>query len=423
MNIPFLTFVLPTNRGLKPFFVIAVASLGLAFLGSETTVAQDKDELFVIKLHDVQDLVSRGDNQPFRGFVLPGIKPTALSHGSRATNGGFSANGNRQSGGVFNIAPTAAQFSGGGSGVHSTLPTNSNGQSSMKIEELSGVIMNSIATENWLETGSGEGSIQIFGNILIVSQTEAVHSQIKVFLSMLREATEKRRQMINIKAIWLTIDETQLEKLDPQSNQVVDKEVLKKLAGEHGRRAQITCLNAQTVHVAAGNLKSSVESVVPVVGQHDLKLEAPTQIAKAQPEKAKLPKHIMAQVFNSAQDSFEGGNGRVTTERGIGHQPVSRWINYGSLLQLTPWMKSKSEIEIDLSSIIINPGLKIPDFTAGLSTVNRHNMHIQQFRSSCRVNVGTPTLVGGSTFESQKDSGLQTYLIIEATPVVTKQTE
>jgi len=368
MNIPFLVFALTTNRELKPFFAIAVVSLGLAFLGSQTTVAQNKDEPLVIKLHDVQDLVSRGDNQPFEGFVLPGIKPKALYHGSRATSGGYSAGGG-QSGGVFN------------------------------------------------------GSMQIFGNILIVNQTESVHSQIKVFLSMLREATEKRRQMINIKAIWLTIDETQLEKLDPQSNQVVDKKVLKKLAGEHGRRAQITCLNAQTVHVAAGNLKSSVESVVPVVGQHDLKLEAPTQIAKAQPEKAKLPKHIMAQVFNSAQDSFEGGNGRVTTERGIGHQPVSRWINYGSLLQLTPWMKSKSEIEIDLSSIIINPGLKIPDFTAGLSTVNRHNMHIQQFRSSCRVNVGTPTLVGGSTFESQKDSGLQTYLIIEATPVVTKQTE
>ena len=422
MNIPFLVFALTTNRELKPFFAIAVVSLGLAFLGSQTTVAQNKDEPLVIKLHDVQDLVSRGDNQPFEGFVLPGIKPKALSHGSRATSGGYSAGGG-QSGGVFNIAPTTAQFGGTGRGVQRTLPPNSNGQPSIKIEELSTVIMNSIASETWMEIGDGEGSMQIFGNILIVNQTESVHSQIKVFLSMLREATEKRRQMINIKAIWLTIDETQLEKLDPQSNQVVDKEVLKKLAGEHGRRAQITCLNAQTVHVAAGNLKSSVESVVPVVGQHDLKLEAPTQIAKAQPEKAKLPKHIMAQVFNSAQDSFEGGNGRVTTERGIGHQPVSRWINYGSLLQLTPWMKSKSEIEIDLSSIIINPGLKIPDFTAGLSTVNRHNMHIQQFRSSCRVNVGTPTLVGGSTFESQKDSGLQTYLIIEATPVVTKQTE
>lgn len=422
MNIPFLVFALTTNRELKPFFAIAVVSLGLAFLGSQTTVAQNKDEPLVIKLHDVQDLVSRGDNQPFEGFVLPGIKPKALYHGSRATSGGYSAGGG-QSGGVFNIAPTTAQFGGTGSGVQRTLPPNSNGQPSIKIEEISRVIMNSIASETWMEIGDGEGSMQIFGNILIVNQTESVHSQIKVFLSMLREATEKRRQMINIKAIWLTIDETQLEKLDPQSNQVVDKKVLKKLAGEHGRRAQITCLNAQTVHVAAGNLKSSVESVVPVVGQHDLKLEAPTQIAKAQPEKAKLPKHIMAQVFNSAQDSFEGGNGRVTTERGIGHQPVSRWINYGSLLQLTPWMKSKSEIEIDLSSIIINPGLKIPDFTAGLSTVNRHNMHIQQFRSSCRVNVGTPTLVGGSTFESQKDSGLQTYLIIEATPVVTKQTE
>ena len=420
MNIPFLVFALTTNRELKPFFAIAVVSLGLAFLGSQTTVAQNKDEPLVIKLHDVQDLFSRGDNQPFGGFVLPGIKPTALSHGSRATSGGYSASGG-QSGGVFNIAPTAAQFGGTGRGVQRTLPPNSNGQPSIKIEELSTVIMNSIASETWMEIGDGEGSMQIFGNILIVSQTESVHSQIKVFLSMLREATEKRRQMINIKAIWLTIDETQLEKLDPQSNQVVDKKVLKKLAGEHGRRAQITCLNAQTVHVAAGNLKSSVESVVPIVGQHDLKLEAPTQIAKAQPEKAKLPKHIMAQVFNSAQDSFEGGNSRVTTERGIGHQPVSRWINYGSLLQLTPWMKSKSEIEIDLSSIIINPGLKIPDFTAGLSTVNRHNMHIQQFRSSCRVNVGTPTLVGGSTFESQKESGLQTYLIIEATPVVTKQ--
>ena len=417
MNIPFLVFALTTNRELKPFFAIAVVSLGLAFLGSQTTVAQNKDEPLVIKLHDVQDLVSRGDNQPFEGFVLPGIKPKALYHGSRATSGGYSAGGG-QSGGVFNIAPTTAQFGGTGSGVQRTLPPNSNGQPSIKIEEISTVIMNSIASETWMEIGDGEGSMQIFGNILIVNQTESVHSQIKVFLSMLREVTEKRRQMINIKAIWLTIDETQLEKLDPQSNQVVDKKVLKKLAGEHGRRAQITCLNAQTVHVAAGNLKSSVESVVPVVGQHDLKLEEPTQVAKAQPEKAKVPKHIMAQFFNSAQDLVENG---LETESGVGYQPVSRWINYGSLLQITPWIKSKSEIEIDLSSIIINPGSKAPGFKAGSTIVNRHDMHIQQFRSSCRVNVGTPTLVGGSTFESQKESGLQTYLIIEATPVVTKQ--
>lgn len=427
MKIQTLAFALPTICRSKPLFAIAFLAIGMTVFGPQTTEAQDTPkaapEPQLVRIYDVEDLVSSGANQPFNGFSLPGLATEVLPQrprgggfgggaggGMGGGGGGFGGGGGAGGGGVFNIPPTVTpQFGVGGGGP-------SNVRVMPRFEDLEYLIENTIARSTWSSSG-GEGHMSLFGDTLVITQTETVHDQIKTLLAMLRDVTAAKHRTINIKAIWLTIDETQLQQLVPKSNQVVDKDTLKKLVGEHGRRAQITCFNTQTVHVASGNLKSSVESVVPVVGQHKLDSQEPTQVAQAQPKKPKLPKHIMAQFFDAtpAQDGDLAGKG--IAEQRVGYSPVARWINYGSLLQITPIIKSETEIEIDLASIVISPGSKATGFKLGTTTVDRHDMHVQQFRSSCRLDAGMPTLVGGSTFGPKNDGELQTYLIIEATPV------
>ena len=54
----------------------------------------------------------------------------------------------------------------------------------------------------------------------------------------------------------------------------------------------------------------------------------------------------------------------------------------------------------------------------GQIEIDKHNMYCQQFTTSIRVNDSTPTLVGGSAFDTAPESKLQTYLILEASKVV-----
>ena len=40
----------------------------------------------------------------------------------------------------------------------------------------------------------------------------------------------------------------------------------------------------------------------------------------------------------------------------VGYQPVSRWTNYGTVLQVLPRVETDRQIWLDVSSIIVQPG-------------------------------------------------------------------
>ena len=257
---------------------------------------------------------------------------------------------------------------------------------------------------------------------MIVSQTPTIHNQIEALLEMLGQtkASTNNQSLVTIDAIWLTIDEAQLGELDPKSDRSVDREALEKLTKEFGRRGQITCFDGQRVHIASGNLRSSVESVVPVVGQNDGPgglLDKDLEAIVETDSPSKLPNHVMAQVTSSSQRDLGGSIG-ADVPNSVGYQPVARWTNYGTVLQVLPRVETDRQIWLDISSIIVKPGGASTKTQMGQIEIDSHNMHCQQFKTTLRVSASTPILVGGSAFDTDSQDKMQTYLILEASEIV-----
>ena len=395
-------------------FVIMALTVGSA----ENALSQDdEDEPFVVQVYDISEFVTPKSDQPFDGFVIPGISPDQpddfIGHGGRGGfggGGGGYGGGGGGGGGVFSIPAFGPRQQVGG-GQASGL-RGSHSASLTTPEEIADVVRGSVAIDGW-EFDEGSGRINFLGTTMIVSQTPSVHKQIEALLKMLGQtkASSKNQSSVTINAIWLTIDETQFATLAPKSDRSVDKEALEKLTKEFGRRGQITCFDGQRVHIAAGNLRSSVDSVIPVVGQNDLPSESVRALAKTNPL-SMLPKDVMAQVSSPSVMSLGDG------ERKVGYQPVSRWINFGTVLQVLPRVEADRQIWIDVSSIIVQPGGASSKIKINKMELDKHNLHCQQFKTSIRVNDSTPTLVGGSAFNVAPQGNMQTYLILEATKIV-----
>ena len=106
----------------------------------------------------------------------------------------------------------------------------------------------------------------------------------------------------------------------------------------------------------AGNLRSSVETVIPVVGQNELPGEKVKALAKTNPL-SKLPKNVTAQVTNA---SLLDVSGSMITEDGpnkIGYKPVPRWTNYGTVLQVLPRVSKPISKSGSMSAaLVVRPG-------------------------------------------------------------------
>ncbi len=442
-----------TIQSLKDWFLSRglCLTLGFAFglAGSNPTLAQlaqvDDDvteEPLVVRMYDVKDLVTRNGDYPFQGFILPAVSNQTSIPGPAPSNlrssssggGGFGGGGGGGGGGVFRVPPVSpkpTQFGGpgqrggglGGGGL------GGGGGPRLKdaVYELTAAIIETVAIDEWYENG-GMGTITNLGEILIVSQTPTIHKQIDAFLNLLRATRKTNETPITIKTIWLTIDEAQLDSLKVTKNQAVDLAALKALAKDHGWRGQITCFDGQTVHIAAGNLKSSIESVIPVVGQIEFETELSraivtndaSQKAIIGDDRPAIPKQVMAQVMEAglpAAPATQAGGALGLTNSRVGYTPVLRWINFGAVVQMTPKIESDSQrICLDLTSIFTVPNgiSNRATLISGSADVDRLDFRSQQFHTSVRLKDSTPTLVGGSAIEGDIAGAQQTYLIVEA---------
>ena len=442
MKMTFTLAVLPLNRILSPcksnttfahrkatvgnwrkLFGFCFVIMALAVASSQIALSQEKDEddePVVVQVYDVAEFVTHRSDQPFEGFVIPGVsdEDSKKSHGGGGWSaggpggGGGGFGGGGSGGGAFCIAPSSPRQFGGMIPGQAYGPGSGGSSHQLTTKGLANVIMDSVAESTWAETNGQNGRINFIGTTMIVSQTQAVHRQIEALLKMLGQtkASTRNQSSVTINAIWLTIDETQLATLAPMSDRSVDREALEKLTKEFGRRGQITCFDGQRVHIAAGNLRSSVDSVIPVVGQNDLPSESVRAIAKTNPL-SMLPKDVMAQVSSPSVMSLDDG------ERKVGYQPVARWINYGTVLQVLPRVEPDQQIWLDVGSTVVQPGDASAKIKIGSMELDKHNMYCQQFKTSIRVHDSTPTLVGGSAFVAGPQGKMQTYLILEATKI------
>ena len=416
----------------------------------------------ILHVYDVSDLILDSQNtvtvtnQPFQGFLLPGLsKHTNLletdgpnmpenfmgaggggAGGGGFGGGGFGGGGSINHGGAFCIPATLAVTQPKQFGGSNSMPSLQIGA----IEELSELIQTVVAQEAW-EFNGGPGRITVYQQSLLIQTTEAVHKQVRDFFKTLLEANKVRVQKtrsadgnsITIKAYWLTFSNEQFQDLDIAPDQTLQVDVLTFLQQFGGRRGQLTCLDGQTVHLAAGNLKSTVESVIPVVGQQEVDTIPnslpqalvssqqsdpgnPYLMNESQPKLASPPKKIMAQVLESNNDEpqFTSFQNPSVGEK-VGYQPVTRLVSYGAVLQVTPKLSDdRQRVHLDLTSILIEPtkAEQASPKTGSLALdVDRLDILTQQFSTSVVLKNSTKTLVGGSSISGNQDP---TYLIIEA---------
>ena len=381
----------------------------------------------VLKMYPIGDLIKRSNNNPFSGFGLPGLGgPTLNAPGQNRGGGGFGGGsggmgggGAGGNGGVFAI-PSSSMFQGmgmGGMGGSGPSFPMYNFSTDISIDELNDTIVRSVAAQSWEQNG-GLGTTAFLRDLMIVNQTDPVHEQLDTFLQMLRAAT-KTKPTVTVKAVWLNIDEEQFLSLDVEADQQVNSKVLAQLVKTHGQRAQVTCFDGETVHIAAGNLKNSIESVVPVVGENELELKNEMRIASLRRNKnrTKVPAFVMAQSLGDDDEQALD----VRPSNNIGYSPVSRWINYGAVLQIQPQVDANQKmLTLSVASVLVSEPKAAPNMKPNATNrlrfgvdLDKHNLQNQQFQSNVRLKNATPTLVGGASFQSGSDSN-QTYLIIEA---------
>ena len=424
--------------------VALLALVSLCLTASPVLADEPEDEPLEIRMYQVGDLVDRNPSRPFTGFSLPGIsdqgQPFLMGRGGPNGGGNMytpSGGGGTSGGGVFSISPAlalpAAQFGGGGGLGGGQWVLGSQGAYSgyvSPVQNLIEVILTCVEDHTWRQSG-GPGQIASLGNILIVTQTKAVHDQIGSFLDVLRQTGNANSSPVTIRAVWLTVDEAQLQMLKVKRNQSVDRDVLNQLVKEQGRRGSVSCFSGQTVHIAAGNLKSAVESVIPVVGQIDREDVVPTAIVNHPPDAtidsadnelvnddAAKPNRVKAQlVATLASPELEELVSAAPQERGVGYQPVLRWINFGAVLEVTPEVNTdERKIHLDLSSVVVLPKTGDQRVTNPVTgpDLELANVRCQQFSATVQINDSTPTLVGGSTIEAEDGTPQQTWLIVEA---------
>ena len=182
----------------------------------------------------------------------------------------------------------------------------------------------------------------------------------------------------------------------------------------------------------SGQLKGTVNSLIPVVGQTETDSSeqwvtqrpqrprtdvAPTTAATEGTQSAVVyPRHYLAQALGglNVQDTSKDPTRLLDTN--VGYQPVVGSVSYGALLQVTPTLVPDSEfVVLDLQNMVTLPASEPSQSVSygGVMPLDRLNIVSQQFMTTLYVPLGTPTLVGGATLKPMSDDSSQLYLVIE----------
>ena len=397
--------------------------------GGGLSFPQQEEEELEVRIYSVGHLINLAPSKPFGGTFLPGVSSTeSLGVEQSGSSLGLGVPGGASGGGVFAIPPQlggggvggfgGGGFGGGGfSGGFASGEISNEGITTGSLDELINVIRESIAPNDWVDT-SGYNSISTMRDMLVINCPASVHKQIDQLLLQLEKVQKDTKRSVKLRAAWVFVDEAGYQKLIEKSD---PSEAVSQLLEQGGGRAQITCQDNQTVHLVAGNLQSSVESVIPVVGSLDHKQlqqtlhASQTWLPGESDETAK--KSIVGQVFPSPRQQ-EGGGGFKKETNSIGYQPLRRWVNFGSLLQATPIVQKDGSVFVNMTNIVILPrdGAMVESGGAiGGVKIDRHDFMVQQFNSSIELKVGEPVIVGGSSVQlNDKEQATQLYLIVEA---------
>jgi hypothetical protein len=321
----------------------------------------------IVRVYLIDDLVFTPGDYPYQGH-LPTTGPFDKSEsrsslpGMRAGFGG--GNGTGMGGGMAGMKMGALEMRG----------TQFGGI--QRASQLVNLIKKLIKGE-WEGDGDQLDQCIVFGNNLVVRQTEEGQRHIADLLLALRSGNAGRS--VTIEATWVWLDAQKRESLrtaestshDSHQAGAFDPKRLRDLARDSAAfRGQITCLNGQTVHFATGQRRLVVPNVQATVG-----------------------------VGSSA------------------YSPTVEIVNVGAVLQVTPTIsRERHSAFLDLHSVVTQWGAPGEPFKVtsqsfsgsseksahgilvqDMATVDRVNLGAQEWSTTASLSLGVPVLVGAVT--------------------------
>jgi hypothetical protein len=235
---------------------ILFAAASMTAFGHHGLHAQEAGDM-IVRVYPVANLVRSVPDYPYEaGLPTSGLKQFAQSAaaitggglgGGGFGGGGAGLGGGLGGGGFFQIDDQAT------GGARDPSP-----QQQLDLNALIAVITTSIAPDSWNFSG-GQATIVALGTSLVVRQTPDVHKEIQTLLQALSQMSD-RQTMVTIRAFLITMPPGTT--FDKDVKAATNIEELHKAAEEVG---EITCFSGQRVHLAKGQRRNVVTSLIPVV--------------------------------------------------------------------------------------------------------------------------------------------------------------
>jgi hypothetical protein len=367
----------------------AAAALGLAS-ATATARAQETSQpaqqqapdaqAVVTRTYNVADLVRTAPDYPFDSAVIPPTvdpdkRPIAVAPGQVGQRGLLRIGDNEK--------PASPK-------------------PGIALDQLLTVIQRTVAPESWRPAPPPGlavdlnvpkemiGTIQPLGSLLIVTQTPDNQKRIQELLDAIRKEYGPLKT-VGVSARWVLLDPGQAQQLtagQAGAVAVVDPAQLQKLPPDAiwavGRTA---CFSGQTVSLASGRGRTWVYDMQPVVG---------TNAAAYDPEVQLVQSGAVLQVtplLSPKGDSAVLDLASVATD----WAPMDK-----------PFHVPAAAVGTDTNTPTTHPAVDVPAF------VDRLNVGVQQMRTTIRIPVGKPVLVGGMTRDPGTDTR-ELYLIAEVT--------
>jgi hypothetical protein len=266
-------------------------------------------------------------------------------------------------------------------------PLQKSTQSSM--DELFKLIEDNVDSDTWKDMGGRIGSLHVFHGLMGITETKETNERI---VELLDDITSDQASTVNVDAHWLLMSSADASRLNKSTagDQLPtgDPALLEnRPAGVKHFAAQTVSRSGQTVYVISGLNRSLLTSAIPVVS---------TGVA----------------AYSLDLTNVLGGIALEINSRINSHQGTASITLYSSFSDPVPNSQGST---INISSLVttrpagagLNAELPI---ASGLQPFSRI---VQDMRTSVRIPLGVPVLVGGMTLQpDSKGSDEQQLLLV-----------
>jgi hypothetical protein len=260
-----------------------------------------------------------------------------------------------------------------------------------RVGDLIKLIMDTVNVDSWRDNGGTVGAIRDLSGLLVVTQTAEAHKQIETLLGQLRE---DHLRTVRVQADWISLTPDQAAALLPADQKgdgkvaarTIDPAALAKLPAEATRfHAELSCFSGQTVSIASGRSHSAITDQEPVVAQDAVAYN---------PEVTQVRVGAMLEVTPTLETTLDTAVVDVRSQ-------VADWSD-PTAVENVPRQTSASQRAVGSDLNVV---------------VERLNLLSQEFRTTARLPVGKPILVGGMTSEPSQTgpASKQLYLVLQLT--------